>query len=88
LSDLQVQNLDELDDAEQAGHWSTRKTDENVDSMKKSVLQNRSVTVHEVSNILESSVGLIHDILKGSVNMSELTTKFMRHACTLCFVFG
>jgi hypothetical protein len=31
--------------------------------------------VHEVSNILESFVGLIRDILKGSVNTCELTAK-------------
>jgi hypothetical protein len=37
LSDFQVQNLDELD-AEQSGHWSTRKTDEKVDNVKESVL--------------------------------------------------
>ena len=85
---MRVQNLDELDDAERSGCWSTRKTDESVDSMKKSVLYNRSITVHEVSNISESSVGLIRNILQGNVKMCELTAKFVPHACTLCFVFA
>jgi hypothetical protein len=38
LSGLRVKNLGELDDAEQSGRPSTRKTDENVDSVKEFVL--------------------------------------------------
>ena len=43
-------------EGEHSGHMSKRKTHENLDQVKKVVLKNRGMSIHEVVNVLEKFI--------------------------------
>ncbi|KAG5341761.1 SETMR methyltransferase, partial [Acromyrmex charruanus] len=53
---------EDVNDEERAGRLSTSTTDENIDEVKKIVLANRRITVREVAEDLNISIGSCHSI--------------------------
>ncbi|VEN50524.1 unnamed protein product [Callosobruchus maculatus] len=68
---------EDVNDEERAGRPSTSTTDENIDKVKKIVLANRRITVREVAEDLNISIGSCHSILTNNLGMSRVAAKFV-----------
>ncbi|VEN44849.1 unnamed protein product [Callosobruchus maculatus] len=71
---------EDVNDEERAGRPSTPTTDENIDKVMKIVLANRRITVREVAEDLNISIGSCNSILTNDLGMSRVAAKF--HACS------
>ncbi|KAG5342375.1 MOS1T transposase, partial [Acromyrmex heyeri] len=60
---------EDVNDEERAGRPSTSTTDENIDEVKKIVLANRRITVREVAEDLNISIGSCHSIFTNDLGM-------------------
>jgi hypothetical protein len=58
---------------------STRKTDENVDRAKESVIKTKIISFCEVANMLGISFGSVQGLLKDNLDISQTATKFVLH---------
>ena len=58
-----AEGREDVNDEEPAGRSSSSTTDENIDEVKKIVLVNRRITVREVPEDLNISIGSYHSIL-------------------------
>jgi hypothetical protein len=56
-----------------------RKTDGNVDQLKELVIENRRITIFEVADMFEVSFSSVQSILKVSLNMHQIATKYKTH---------
>ncbi|KAG5339772.1 SETMR methyltransferase, partial [Acromyrmex heyeri] len=66
---------EDVNDEERAGRPSTSTTDENIDEVKKIVLANRRITVREVAEDLNISIGSCHSIFINDLGMRfDITT--------------
>ena len=68
---------EDVNDEERAGRPSTSTTDENIDEMKKIVLANRRITVREVAEDLNISIGSCHSIFTNDLGMRRVAAKFV-----------
>ncbi|KAG5333234.1 SETMR methyltransferase, partial [Acromyrmex charruanus] len=68
---------EDVNDEERAGHPSTSTTDENIDEVKKIVLANRRITVREVAEDLNISIGSCHSIFTNDLGMRRVAAKFV-----------
>ena len=68
---------EDVSDEERSGRPSTSTTDENIDEVKKLVLANRRITVREVAEDLNISIGLCHSIITNSLGMRRVAAKFI-----------
>lgn len=68
---------EDVNDEERAGRPSTSTTDENIDEVKKIVLANRRITVREVAEDLNISIGSCHSILTNDLGMRRVAAKFV-----------
>ncbi|XP_018365426.1 PREDICTED: putative uncharacterized protein FLJ37770 [Trachymyrmex cornetzi] len=71
------EGLEDVNDEERAGHPSTSTTDENIDEVKKIVLANRRITVREVAEDLNISIGSCHSIFTNDLGMRRVAAKFV-----------
>ncbi|VEN52316.1 unnamed protein product [Callosobruchus maculatus] len=71
---------EDVNDEERARRPSTSTTDENIDKVKKIVLANRRITVREVAEDLNISIGSCHSILTNDLGMSRVAAKFHDNA--------
>ncbi|RVE51275.1 hypothetical protein evm_004079 [Chilo suppressalis] len=60
---------EDVSDEERSGRPSTSTIDENIDEVKKLVLTNRRITVREVAEDLNMSIGSCHSIITNSLGM-------------------
>jgi len=67
-------------------HPMMSKTNDKVDSVKTLVLENRGITVREVANMFGILSGLVHGILKDSLNMRQTGDKLVPSSQSSCFV--
>ncbi|XP_011873819.1 PREDICTED: putative uncharacterized protein FLJ37770, partial [Vollenhovia emeryi] len=65
---------EDVNDEERAGRPSTSITDENIDEVKKIVLANRRITVREVAEDLNISIG---SIFTNDLGMRRVAAKFV-----------
>ncbi|XP_018377435.1 PREDICTED: putative uncharacterized protein FLJ37770 [Trachymyrmex cornetzi] len=85
---------EDVNDEECAGRPSTSTTDENIDEVKKIVLANRRITVREVAEDLNISIGSCHSIFTNDLGMRRVAkigfctmiTPLLTHRC-LCANF-
>ena len=63
---------EDMNDEERAGRPSTSTTDENIDEVKKIVLANRRITVREVVEDLNISIGSCHSIFTNDLGMRRV----------------
>ena len=68
---------EDVNDEERAGRPSTSTTDENIDEVKKIVLANRRITVREVAEDLNISIGSCHSIFTNDLDMRRAAAKFV-----------
>ncbi|KAG5342640.1 SETMR methyltransferase, partial [Acromyrmex charruanus] len=68
---------EDVNDEERAGRPSTSTTDENIDEVKKIVLANRRITVREVAEDLNISIGSCHSIFTNDLGMRRVVAKFV-----------
>ncbi|XP_011863617.1 PREDICTED: putative uncharacterized protein FLJ37770 [Vollenhovia emeryi] len=68
---------EDVNDEERAGRPSTSITDENIDEVKKIVLANRRITVREVAEDLNLSIGSCHSIFTNDLGMRRIAAKFV-----------
>ena len=66
-----------MNDGERAERPSTSTTDENIDEVKKIVFVNRRITVREVSEGLNISIGSCHSIFTNHLGMTQAAAKFL-----------
>ncbi|XP_076181878.1 protein GVQW3-like [Ptiloglossa arizonensis] len=64
-------------DKERAGRPSTSTTDEKMNEVEKMILANRRITVREVSEDLNISIGWCHSIFINDLGMRRVAAKFV-----------
>ncbi|KAK5650165.1 hypothetical protein RI129_001194 [Pyrocoelia pectoralis] len=66
-----------VNNEKRGGRPSTSTTDENIDEVKKIILANRRITVREVAEDLNISIGSSHSIFTNDVGMRRVAAKFV-----------
>ncbi|UYV67063.1 GART, partial [Cordylochernes scorpioides] len=68
---------EDVNDEERAGCPSTSTTDEKINEVEKMILANRRITVREVAEDLNISIGSCHSIFINDLGMRRVTAKFV-----------
>ena len=68
---------EDVNDKDHAGRPSTSTTDENIGEVKKIVLANHQITVREVNEDLNISIGSCHLIFTEDLGMKQFAVKFV-----------
>lgn len=68
---------EDVNDEERAGRPSTSRTDEKINEVEKMVLANRRITVREVAEDLNISIGSCHSIFINDLGMRRVAAKFV-----------
>ena len=68
---------EDVDDEPRSGRPSTSTTDDNVEAVKKIVLENRRITVREVAEDVGISIGSCHAIFSNNLGMRRVAAKFV-----------
>ena len=68
---------EDVNDEERAGRPSTSTTDEKINEVEKMVLANRRITVREVAEDLDISIGSCHSIFINDLGMRRVAAKFV-----------
>ncbi|UYV63328.1 hypothetical protein LAZ67_2003761, partial [Cordylochernes scorpioides] len=68
---------EDVNDEERAGRPSTSTTDEKINEVEKMILANRRITVREVAEDLNISIGLCHSIFINDLGMRRVAAKFV-----------
>ncbi|UYV72295.1 hypothetical protein LAZ67_9002491, partial [Cordylochernes scorpioides] len=68
---------EDVNDEERAGRPSTSTTDEKVNEVEKMILANRRITVREVAEDLNISIGSCHSIFINDLGMRQVAAKFV-----------
>ncbi|UYV74621.1 hypothetical protein LAZ67_12000310 [Cordylochernes scorpioides] len=68
---------EDVNDEERAGRPSTSTTDEKINEVEKMILANRRITVREVAEDLNISIGSCHSIFINDLGMRRVAAKFV-----------
>ncbi|UYV78964.1 hypothetical protein LAZ67_17000510 [Cordylochernes scorpioides] len=68
---------EDVNDEERAGRPSTSTTDEKINEVEKMILANRRITVREVAEGLNISIGSCHSIFINDLGMRRVAAKFV-----------
>ena len=68
---------EDANDEPRSERASTSTTDENIEAVKKIVLENRRITIREVSEDFGMSIGSCHEIISGILGMRRVSAKFV-----------
>ncbi|UYV64644.1 hypothetical protein LAZ67_3001471 [Cordylochernes scorpioides] len=68
---------EDVNDEERAGRPSTSTTDETINEVEKMILVNRRITVREVAEDLNISIGSCHSIFINDLGMRRFAAKFV-----------
>ncbi|UYV65634.1 hypothetical protein LAZ67_3004916 [Cordylochernes scorpioides] len=68
---------EDVNDEKRAGHPSTSTTDEKINEVEKMILANRRITVREVAEDLNISIGSCHSIFINDLGMRWVAAKFV-----------
>ncbi|UYV81528.1 hypothetical protein LAZ67_20001451, partial [Cordylochernes scorpioides] len=68
---------EDVNDEERAGRPSTSTTDEKINEVEKMILANRRITVREVAEDLNISIGSYHSIFINDLGMRRVAAKFV-----------
>ncbi|UYV82794.1 hypothetical protein LAZ67_22000882 [Cordylochernes scorpioides] len=68
---------EDVNDEERAGRPSTSTTDEKINEVEKMILANRRITVREVAEDLNISIGSCHSIFINDLGMRRFAAKFV-----------
>ena len=75
---------EDVNDEERAGRPSTSTTDEKINEVEKMVLANRRITVREVAEDLNISIGSCHSIFINDLGMRRVAAKFVPKLLVAC----
>jgi len=75
---------EDVNDEERAGRPSTSTTDEKINEVEKMVLANRRITVREVAEDLDISIGSCHSIFINDLGMRRVAAKFVPKLLNAC----
>ncbi|UYV64394.1 hypothetical protein LAZ67_3000512 [Cordylochernes scorpioides] len=68
---------EDVNDEERAGRPSTSTTDEKINEVEKMILANRRITIREVADDLNISIGSCHSIFINDLGMRQVAAKFV-----------
>ncbi|UYV74009.1 hypothetical protein LAZ67_11001809 [Cordylochernes scorpioides] len=68
---------EDVNDEERAGRPSTSTTDEKINEVEKMILANRRITVREIAEDLNISIGSCHSIFINDLSMRRVAAKFV-----------
>ena len=68
---------EEVEDDERPGHPSTSTTDENVEKVEEMVMNDRRITIRDVTDDVGISIGSWHEIFSNGLGMKRVTAKFV-----------
>ncbi|UYV80226.1 hypothetical protein LAZ67_18002085, partial [Cordylochernes scorpioides] len=68
---------EDVNDEERAGRPSTSTTDEKINEVEKMILANRRITIREVAEDLNISIGSCHSIFINDLGMRRVAAKFV-----------
>jgi len=74
---LFIESREDVNDDTRLGRPSTSTTDENVEAVKKIVLENHRITIREVVEDVDISVGSCHAIFSDVLGMKRVAPKFV-----------
>ncbi|UYV64288.1 hypothetical protein LAZ67_3000153 [Cordylochernes scorpioides] len=74
---------EDVNDEERAGRPNTSTTDEKINEVEKMILANRRITVREVAEDLNISIGSCHSIFINDLGMRRVAAKFVYHYCSI-----
>ena len=74
---LFTERREDVNDDARPGRPSTSTTDENVEEVKKIVMENRRITIREVAEDVGISVGSCHAIFSDVLDMKRVAVKFV-----------
>ncbi|UYV64466.1 hypothetical protein LAZ67_3000846 [Cordylochernes scorpioides] len=72
-----LKGREDVNDEERAGRPSTSTTDEKINEVEKMILANRRITVREVAEDLNISIGSCHSIFINDLGMRRVAAKFV-----------
>ncbi|UYV71433.1 hypothetical protein LAZ67_8003173 [Cordylochernes scorpioides] len=79
---------EDVNDEERAGRPSTSTTDEKINEVEKMILVNRRITVREVAEDLNISIGSCHSIFINDLGMRRVAAKFRVITGDKAWVYG
>ncbi|UYV79128.1 hypothetical protein LAZ67_17001194 [Cordylochernes scorpioides] len=79
---------EDVNDEERAGRPSTSTTDEKINEVEKMILANRRITVREVAEDLNISIGSCHSIFINDLGMRRVAAKFKVITGDEAWVYG
>ena len=68
---------EDVEDDERPGRPNTSITDENVEKVKETVMNDRRITIREVADDVGISIGLWHEIFSNVLGMKRVAAKFV-----------
>ena len=68
---------EDVEDDERPGRPSTSTTDENVEKVKEMAMNDRRITIREVADDVDISIGLCHEIFSNVLGMKRVAAKFV-----------
>ena len=68
---------EDIEDDERPGRPSISTTDENVEKMKEIVMNGRRITIREVADDVNISIGSCHEIFSNVLGMKRVAAKFV-----------
>lgn len=68
---------EDVEDDERPGHHSTSTTANNVDKVKKMFMDDHQITVREVTDDNDKSIGSSHAVISEVVGVNRVTAKFI-----------
>ena len=68
---------EDVEDDERSRRPSTSRTDENVKKLKEMVMSNRRITIGEVADDVDISIGSFHEIFLNVLGMKRVAAKFV-----------
>ncbi|XP_025271347.1 protein GVQW3 [Camponotus floridanus] len=74
---LFTESREDVNDDARPGRPSTSTTDDNVEAVKKIVMENRRITIREVAEDVGILVGSCHAIFLGVLGMQRVAAKFV-----------
>ncbi|XP_018051304.1 PREDICTED: putative uncharacterized protein FLJ37770 [Atta colombica] len=74
---LFTERREDVNDDARPGRPSTSTTDENVEEVKKIVMENRRITIREIAEDVGISVGSRHAIFSDLLDMKRVAAKFV-----------
>lgn len=72
-----------IEDGPRSGRPSTATDDQTIEAVESLVIEDRRITIQQISDILRSSTGTVHNILHEQLRMTKFCSTWVPHLLTL-----